>query len=141
MSRSSFLAPHPFARLLFGGWLLAIFAVTVGSLLPADVITFMPGGGALSVNDKATHFLAYTLLAVLPIVSVERLVIAMALAGAMAPLGIAIEFLQLLVPGRSCEVGDMAADILGICCGIAVATTLRFVQRVAHTPAAGANGD
>lgn len=101
----------------------------------------MPGGGALSLDDKATHFLAYTVLAVLPIASVERMMMGMILASAMAPLGIAIEFLQLLVPGRSFEVADMAADVVGICCGIAIAITLRFVQRAVQSTAAGANSD
>jgi VanZ family protein len=44
---------------------------------------------------------------------------------AAVPLGVALEFAQRLVPGRSFEVGHMIANTLGVCAGPAVAAALR----------------
>jgi VanZ family protein len=46
-------------------------------------------------------------------------------AAAAVPLGVALEFAQRLVPGRSFEVGDMVANTLGVCAGLALAALLR----------------
>ena len=48
-------------------WLMAILAVIIGSLLPADSPT-MRALELLDVNDKVEHFAAYSLLAFLPVV-------------------------------------------------------------------------
>ena len=97
---------------------LVIFAFSSTSDLPS-----LPGG----VSDKSAHALAYTGLGVL---------LARALAGGLGrpvspgtallavALGIAYglsdEVHQLFVPGRQFDVGDLAADGLGVVAGAVV---------------------
>jgi type III secretory pathway component EscT len=97
-------------------WILAIASVVTGELLPGDSAP-MHWVGATGVSDKVLHSAAYTLLAVIPVFGF-RLRAGLISAGVTVLLGVALEFAQTLVPGRSYEVADMVANALGVGAGI-----------------------
>jgi len=72
---------------------------------------------ALHINDKAQHFLAYAGLAFLPALH-ERPRTLACIAPGLVALGILLECGQLFSPGRSFELGDMAADACGVIAGV-----------------------
>jgi glycopeptide antibiotics resistance protein len=73
----------------------------------------------LEINDKVLHVGAYTLLAFLPALH-ERIPLIVAAALGAAALGVALEFGQLVSGWRDFEVGDMIANAMGVCLGVAV---------------------
>jgi VanZ family protein len=89
--------------------------VVIGSLLPGESAP-MAALESLRINDKAQHVLAYTALALLPALHERRRALAFIAPGLVA-LGILLEFGQLFSPGRSFELGDMAADAVGVIAG------------------------
>jgi VanZ family protein len=93
--------------------------VIAGSLLPGSspVIRF---AGNLPVSTKTLHFCAYAWLALLALFAVERRPLAVLAAFAMILLGIALEFGQRLVPGRSFELRDMLINSFGVLTGIVI---------------------
>lgn len=99
-------------------WGLSIAVVVIGTLLPADTAPIR-ALDFLGINDKVEHGLAYLSLAFLPALheSRRRLVF---IAPALVALGVALEFGQLLSPGREFEIGDMIADAAGVAAGLAV---------------------
>lgn len=98
-----------------GLWVIAILLVVGGSLLPGNS-TEMRAVSALHVNDKLLHFLAYAVLACLAAWIESRPAALVACLGLVA-LGILMEFLQIAVPGRSCELLDGVADTGGVLFG------------------------
>ena len=105
--------------LRFTAWLLCIALVITGSLLPAGSPVIRLVGG-LPVSTKVLHFCAYAWLAVLALFAVERKLLALLAASAMIVLGIALEFVQRLVPGRSFEFRDMLINGLGVVTGVVI---------------------
>jgi VanZ family protein len=99
-------------------WAALIALVVIGSLLPA-ASTPMRTIAALHVNDKALHLIAYVSLAFLPALHERRRRLAYIAAGLVA-LGVLLEFGQLWSPGRSFEIGDMAADAAGVIAGASI---------------------
>jgi VanZ family protein len=96
-------------------WLVLVLAVILGSLLP--------GGSAplralslLHINDKAQHFLAYALLACLPAWMASRPSLLRTGLFLLA-IGLLLEILQSLVPGRACDLSDGLSDAAGIVVG------------------------
>ena len=110
-------------RLLRGLWLAAILTVIAGSLLPGDS-TPIRMLDRLDISDKLQHFAAYAVLAFLPAIHERRRFVIRAVLFAVA-LGIALEFGQLDSPGRDFEIGDMAADTIGVCAGLMIGAPLR----------------
>ena len=100
-------------------WVVLICCVVVGSLLPAasPVIVAI---GRVHISFKVLHFCAYTSLALIALVAVRRRSAAVLAALAMILLGVALEFGQKLVPGRSCEIRDMVINGAGVLTGIAI---------------------
>jgi VanZ family protein len=78
----------------------------------------------LHVSDKLEHVGAYALLAFLPAIHERRRFIIAAAIGAVL-LGIGLEFGQRLTGWRDFEVGDMIADAVGVCSGVAVGIPIR----------------
>ena len=109
-------------------WALAVAFVVVGSLLPGPVLTRIHFS-AVAPNDKVVHFVGYTVLALFPVAFLELLGMGLALAASMVPMGILLEFLQKLVPGRSFEIGDMLANSFGVATGIVLAMWLRTILK------------
>ena len=80
------------------------------------------GQGARAMDQ---HFAAYAALAFLPALHERRIFLAWAAAGLVA-LGVFLEFGQLFLSmGRFFELGDMAADAIGVCLGMAFGLPLR----------------
>jgi VanZ family protein len=105
-------------------WFIAILLVIVGSLLPGDSLPIR-ALNRLNINDKIEHFGAYAVLAFLPTIHERwRFVIAAAL-GAVV-LGVLLEFAQLYSGWRDFEIGDMVADAVGVCFGLAVGLEIRI---------------
>ena len=114
----------PVAReLLRGLWFLASLAVVVGSLLPADSMPIRTLD-RLPITDKVEHTVMYAVLAFLPAIY-ERRGIVIAGATAAIALGVLLEFAQLLSGGRQFEIGDMVADAIGVCLGLAAGIAVR----------------
>ena len=114
--------------------MLALVVAVVGSLLPSDSgpIEMLD---SLSLSDKAEHYAVYALLMFLPALHERKGFVITAAIGALA-LGIALEFAQLYTGWRDFEVGDMIADLIGICFGLAVGIAMRpaanrFLSRLA----------
>lgn len=107
-------------------WLLAVVVVCVGSVLPASTLHNLHYD-RLAPNDKLVHFLGYTTLALIPVVLLEVAGLGVALAASMIPLGIVLEFLQRLIPGRGFEAADMVANACGVATGIVAALVLRRI--------------
>lgn len=94
-----------------------VVAVMIGSLLPASspVMTVV---GKLPLTDKALHFTAYLALATIAALARPGFRAALWYAIGLALLGAVLELAQGLVPGRTPELGDEGANVLGCACGI-----------------------
>ncbi len=114
------------SRLLSVLWLLSILLVITGSLLPASS-PVMQAVGRLPVSTKALHFCAYTWLALLALLVIQRRSIAVQAALAMILLGVALEFGQRLVPGREFEIRDMFINGFGALAGMAIGILSRRI--------------
>ena len=108
---------------------LATLVVIAGSLLPGGSAA-LRAISLLHVSDKAQHFLAYAVLAWFA-AWMEKRPTALAACLRLAGLGILLELLQFLVPGRSCDLADAAADLGGVFCGLILGTALGALRKVA----------
>ena len=81
----------------------------------------------LHINDKLEHACAYAILAFLPAIHERKAFVTAAAVGAVA-LGIALEYGQLLSGWRDFEIGDMIADGIGVCVGLAVGVQMRSTE-------------
>jgi VanZ family protein len=114
-------------------WALAVAVVVTGSVLPGDSAALRLLA-TLNLSDKVEHFAAYGLLLFLPGLHEKASGLVAHALGAVS-LGIILEFIQLLCPGRSFELGDMAADAAGVCCGLAAGLMLRaWLRRKTQPP-------
>jgi VanZ family protein len=103
------------------GWsvLLAVLIVLVSWL----ALTPQPPPEITFGWDKLNHVLAFTALglsACMGCAGERRACLRWSVA--LLAFGGLIESLQLYVPGRSCEWGDLLGDALGIACGASLAT-------------------
>jgi VanZ family protein len=110
-------------RLLRLAWLIALVVVIVGSLLPARSVALQVVGRVF-VSDKLEHFTAYAILAGFPVLDRSRFPRWYTVAAFLFLLGVALEFTQKLVPGRSCDWHDGLANTVGILSGMALARAL-----------------
>jgi VanZ family protein len=115
-------------KLLRVVWLAAIVFVIIISLLPrtARPIEYLD---SLPISDKLEHCAAYAVLAFLPTIHERKGFIIAAGIGAVA-LGVGLEFGQRALGWRDFEIGDMVADAIGVCIGIAAGIPLRATERV-----------
>jgi len=79
----------------------------------------------IPVSDKILHFTAYVLLAGLAMLGFRRPQYALMAASSMALLGMFLEFGQHFVPGRTPDVADELANIIGVAGGITLAFPFR----------------
>jgi VanZ family protein len=91
--------------------------VIVGSLLPGES-PVMSAVAKLPVSDKVLHFTAYLVLATLAAWAQRGWRASIWFAAGLALLGAGLELAQYFVPGRSPEVADELANVLGVCCGL-----------------------
>lgn len=99
------------SRTLRIAWLLSVGLVVALSLLPDAAPP-----SSIPDSDKVCHFIAYSWLSGLAYMAWPRNN-AWVLAWAALGLGIALEFCQLMVPGRSFSVFDMLANASGVAFG------------------------
>jgi VanZ family protein len=109
-------------------WLASIALVITGSLLPASAAP-MRLIDQFNVNDKVLHFCAYLVLAFIPALTSTSPARGLAAAVSMVLLGVTLEYLQRLVPGRSFETGDMMANSAGVACGVVLGGISRFLDK------------
>ena len=117
------------SRLLYLLWLFSILLVIIGSLLPASS-SLIRAIGRLPFSQKVLHFCGYTWLALLALLAIQRRPRAFGAALFMILLGVALEFGQKLVPGRSFEIRDMFINGAGVLTGIAVGFLSRRIVPV-----------
>jgi VanZ family protein len=120
--------PVQIRRVLRALWVLGILVVIVGSLIPSTSLP-MRALDSLHINDKLEHLAAYAALAFLPTIHERRPFIAWVAVG-LAALGVALEFGQLATGWRDFEVGDMVADAVGVCFGVALGSAVRRIRMV-----------
>jgi len=104
------------------------FAVTV---LTVIVLSLLPGRDLpqVGLSDKLEHVIAYAGMALTGCLAFPRLPAFLRLLVLLPALGIALEFCQMLVPGRSAEVADAVADTIGVLLVIVPALALRALSR------------
>jgi len=103
-------------------------AVVLGSLSPANSL-LMRAVASTHIQDKILHFVAYVFLAIFPVLVNHRKEEALGGAASLILLGLLLEITQRFVPGRSPEVADEVANVLGVLCGMALAFPFRAWQR------------
>ena len=94
-----------------------VLTISAMTLTPADSLIFV-----FSLWDKLMHFAAYAVLGAWYVMVLARLHY-LKLWAALVTLGIALELLQGLVPGRLTEGFDMVANTLGATAGTALGLT------------------
>jgi len=129
LSLLTILQHHSARRWLRYSWLAALLSTAVVSLLPASRLVNLQG------SDKVWHGGWYMLLA-LPVCFIfPPTRQSLTATGALAIYGALIEAAQMLVPGRSCEWGDMLANSTGAAFGFLLS---RIALRIATSgPSAG----
>jgi VanZ family protein len=122
-------------QIMLGLWILSVVIVIAGSLASADALERF--GGLAGGHDKIGHFLAYTVLTLLPGLIFrnpsDRIITALA----MTILGGTLELAQRFVPGRSSEPADMITNICGVLAGYLVSQLLRETPLVKMWLASG----
>ncbi|MFB6132545.1 MAG: VanZ family protein [Halanaeroarchaeum sp.] len=117
-----------FATMAFGT------ALIVASLVPASG----PAGSAAAVAgplggvalDKLVHAAGFLVLSVLALRDVERRRWIIAASVGIVLAGAGIEIAQIGIPGRTFEVADFVADVVGVAAGLAL---LRWRQYITGT--------
>jgi VanZ family protein len=92
-------------------WVLWAVAVIVGSLLPGPMLPAAP------VSDKIEHFTAYFGLCVLPPLFLYSRRLIMWSPVAMVALSICLEIAQTQIPGRTFDLFDIRANMIGAAVG------------------------
>jgi VanZ family protein len=105
-------------------WVVCLFMVMTGSLLPANS-GVMASRNGLGINDKVMHFSAYIFLAMLPVISFETRLSGIRTALLMILLGVALEGGQHFSPGRTTDIWDAVSNTVGTLCGILLGLVLR----------------
>ncbi|HEY1206198.1 MAG: VanZ family protein [Bryobacteraceae bacterium] len=118
---------HSHCRILIFLWAITIVGVVIGELLPGNS-GIMQAVAATGINDKLLHFGSYCLLTLVPVTTFRRNNAILCLIG-LAVLGGVLELLQLLVPGRSCEIADEAANMAGLAGGAVLVYSWRLIAR------------
>jgi len=102
------------ARWLRFAWVAGIAAFLVISIIPLSRSPLPE----VAMADKAAHFGVFLILALFPTaagaVRTRTVVVVLVL------LALASEGLQAMIPFRSCEAADIAADLLGMLSGLAL---------------------
>lgn len=107
----------PIRRLLRAAFYVACGLVFALSLVPSAALP------PTTIGDKAEHAIAYAVLGLLGGASAERGVVRTILG--LTVFGAVIELLQAFSPGRTPDVLDALADVIGVCIGVAAAMILR----------------
>jgi VanZ family protein len=139
------------SRLLRVWWPVVPYAcvIFVATSIPGDRLALV---GDVETVDRWLHVLLYVPLAVLVFGALRRTYPHLPLAHygiatvlLCSAFGVLDELHQRLIPGRSCDVGDMIADAIGSALGVAASMALIYIhQRVGYggpAPASAADSD
>ena len=108
---------------IIGTWTALLILVTVGELLPGNAAP-MKTLSDIGLSDIAMHFGAYAVLAFVPTVGLPlKTIVRCLLVNQLV--GVALEFGQALVPGRSCDPYDAIANTVGLVAGAIIAGVVR----------------
>ncbi len=113
-------------RLLRIVWLCALACVVAASLVPSDSAAKQTMD-ALPISDKLGHFVAYLLLAALPVLTESRRWVALNALG-IVMLGCVLEYWQIRYVGRGFDGWDVAANVAGVLSALAAEPRLRLIQ-------------
>jgi len=107
----------------------AIKLAFVGATLMVVVLSLLPGNDlpAVGISDKVEHIIAYAVLALLGGLAFPGATVLLAVA--LSALGVVMEICQMIVPGRSAEIGDAVADAIGVGLILVPLAVLRLVRR------------
>lgn len=106
--------------LIFRLALLAGLAVViVGSLLPGGSVS------GVAVSDKIQHLAGYAFLGFTAQPALGRQLSSLGIGIGLGLLGVALELAQALVPGRSSDPIDIAANLAGVAAGLLAGWRLR----------------
>lgn len=97
-----------------GATVIVFLAICWLSVMPSEI------AAVDGFNDKAKHVFAFLVLALC--ISLFWRASRPFVAATLIVYGVAIELVQLFVPGRSASVWDVLADVIGIACGLLLAT-------------------
>ena len=97
---------------------VSVALLTVASLLPSNQVP------STSLDDKVLHFAAYAFVGILAALAFRRRSARFAVLASLVLLGVALEFGQTCVPGRSFELWDMAANGCGAFTALTTARVL-----------------
>ena len=111
------------------GWIVWALVILLVSVVPVGwIFGFTPHGG-WSLQGNIGHVFEFGFLAVLVAVARARAVPASAglLAGALAGIGygVAVELIQWPIPYRSADPRDVALDVAGVTCALALLWAVR----------------
>jgi VanZ family protein len=110
-------------RWLRSAWIAGMVAFLIISIVPLGRSP-LPG---VEMADKIAHFGVFLILALLPaatgVVRIRTVLVVLIL------LALVSEGLQAMVPFRSCEAADIAADLLGMLFGLALGAFLSSLRR------------
>jgi len=94
-------------------------------------ISLLPGSDLLDIEpwEKITHIVAYAVLAYVGVLAFPQLRQTMMLAVMLPILGVAVEFCQLIVPGRQADIDDAIANTIGVALVLVPLFVLRALRR------------
>lgn len=115
------VVPQPIVRLCYA---IGLFTVAIFSLIPSQALP------PLAIGDKAEHLLAYVALSWTGVLAARGRRVELRTGLLLVVLGCVLEVLQMLVPGRSADLRDVAADALGVLLGIVLARLSVQVVRI-----------
>jgi VanZ family protein len=108
-------------------WLCALALVIVGSVLPGNSSAIQHLGG-FGLNDKFEHFFAYlSLSGPLPLFHKIRPKWLRASLMGLIVMGVLLEVVQSMVPGRSPDLRDALADAAGVLVGAVIGFAIKLV--------------
>ena len=86
--------------------------------------------GRLHIWDKLQHFGAYLALSFLPVIGFRDRRRGLMAGLSMFLLGVLMEAGQHFSPGRSVELGDVAANGVGVGCGVLLGLPVRWLMAI-----------
>lgn len=104
-------------------WIASLGLVAFFSLTPCDGLHPKQGW------DKVSHFAAYAWLAALPALCMASRSKTVLMAGFAAFFGLLMELGQTMVPGRTFDLWDIAANCSGVLLGLALGTSLLAIKK------------
>lgn len=120
---SKYTSDYPRSAVALSIWLVLLASVAAGELLMSGSHPLEQLSGGI-VSDKTLHFGAYMLLALVPGLGLPFSSALVCIVFSEI-VGIALEFTQRMVPGRTCDLYDIVANTAGVLTGTTIVIVLR----------------